>query len=84
MDIAYGKTAYVNGEKIEGLFVPRSSLKVGDYVSYIPDTTSAYSIPSTVSGYESEQTIEQENLMWQILNINGDGTMDLISSEPNS
>ena len=84
MDITYGKTAYVNGEKIEGLFVPRSSLKVGDYVSYIPDTTSTYSIPSTVSGYESEQTIEQENLMWQILNINGDGTIDLISSEPNS
>lgn len=82
IDIIYGKTAYVNGEKIEGLFVPRTSLKVGDYVSYSPDTASTYSIASTSSGYKSSQTIEQETLTWKILSINDDGTIDLISSNP--
>lgn len=82
IDIIYGKTAYVNGEKIEGLFVPRTSLKVGDYVSYSPDTASTYSIASTSSGYKSNQTIEQETLTWKILSINDDGTIDLISSNP--
>ena len=85
-DITYGKTAYVKGEKIEGVFVPRSSLKVGDYVSYTPDTaTTAYSLPSTVSGYSSDQTISQEkDLKWQIFSINDDGTIDLISSTSTS
>ena len=84
-DITYGKTAYVKGEKIEGVFVPRSSLKVGDYVSYTPDTATAYSLPSTVSGYSSDQTISQEkDLKWQIFSINDDGTIDLISSTSTS
>ena len=81
-DIAYGETAYVNGEKITGLFVPRSSLKIGDYVEYTPDAASAYSLPSSVSGSGSNQTINQDtSLTWQILNINNDGSIDLVSSE---
>ena len=81
-DITYGKTAYVDGKKITGIFVPRSSLKVGDYVDYTPDTASDYSLPSSVSGYTSNQTISQDtSLKWQILNINNDGTLDLISNK---
>ena len=79
MDIAYGETAYVNGEKITGIFVPRSSLKVGDYVNYVPDTASSYSLPNIVSGYTSNQSIEQENFKWRILSVNTDGTVELIS-----
>ena len=83
MDITYGKTAYVNGKKIEGLFVPRENLKVGDYVSYTPDTSEAYPLPTTVSGYINNQSIEQDrSLLWQILSVNNDGTVDLISSKP--
>ena len=80
-DITYGETAYVKGKKITGLFVPRDSLKIGDYVDYTPDTASAYSLPNTVSGCSSNQTINQEkSLTWQILSINDNGTIDLISS----
>ena len=85
MDIAYGETAYVDGEKITGLFVPRSSLEVGQYVEYIPDTTESYSLPNTVSGYTLNQTISQDtSLKWRIMSVNDDGTIDLISSAPTS
>ena len=79
-DITYGKTAYVNGEKITGFFVPRSSLKVGDYVDYKPDTASDYSLSSLASGNTSNQTIQQDTtLKWKIISINNNGTVDLVS-----
>ncbi len=58
-------------------------IKIGDYVNYTYDTVSdGYSLPSTQSGYTSNQTIKQPNtpLNWRILNIDKEnGTMDLIS-----
>ena len=84
-DITYGKTAYVDGEKITGLFVPRDSLKVGDYVDYTPDAASDYTIASNVSGYTSNQTISQDTaLKWRIMSVNTDGTLDLVSDKPTS
>lgn len=79
-DIAWGKTAYVNGKKVTGVYISRVGLKVGDYVNYIPDNAEDYYIPTTVSGASSNQTILQDkNLKWRILDINSDGTVDLIS-----
>lgn len=78
-DIAYGKTAYVDGKKITGLFVPKNNLKIGDFVEYTPDSADAYSVQGAYSGLSSDQSITQEDLKWQILNINDDGTIDLIS-----
>ena len=79
-DIMWGKTAYVNGQKITG---EKVTLKVGDYVNYVPDTAVSYSLPSTVSGYENNQNISQENFTWQIVGINkSDGTINIISNKP--
>ena len=78
-DIAYGETAYVDGKKITGLFVPKNNLKIGDFVEYTPDSADAYSVQGAYSGLSSDQSITQEDLKWQILNINDEGTIDLIS-----
>ena len=79
-DILYGKTAYVDGKKITGTYRTLGMLQVGDYVAYTPDTASNYLLSKTYSGYDTDQTISQEKLSWQILSINDDGTVDLISS----
>ena len=83
-DILYGKTAYVDGKKITGTYRTLGMLQVGDYIAYTPDTASNYSLSKTYSGYDTDQTISQEKLSWQILSINDDGTVDLISSKPTS
>lgn len=85
MDIAYGEVAYARGERIVGMYVNRGDVQVGDYVAYTPDTAESYSLPTTVSGYTSDQNITQNtSLTWQVLSINDDGTIDLISSAPTS
>ena len=59
--------------------------KVGDYVNYTPqNTTTSYNFEAKYSGNSSNQTINQETLKWRILNINDDGTIDLISDETTS
>ena len=83
MDIAYGEVAYARGERIVGMYVNRGDVQVGDYVAYTPDTAESYSLPTTVSGYTSDQSITQNtSLTWQVLSINDDGTIDLISNRP--
>ena len=63
----------------------RSNIQVGDYIAYTPDTASAYSLTNAVSGYgsaDSPQNIAQETLQWRVMNINADGSVDLISALP--
>ena len=62
--------------------VDLSKYKIGDYVNYTYDPAGSYSLSSTYSGYDSNQTIAQstETLKWRILNIDeAKGTVDLIS-----
>lgn len=56
-------------------------LKPGDFVNYTYDTvTDGYSLPAIYSGYTSDQSITQTmGLRWQILSINSDKTVTLIS-----
>ena len=72
------------------LTTDRSSLSVGDYVDYAPDTSSstyAYPLSSEVTGSSNNgSTYPQETtaLKWRIMSINDDGSVDLISATPTS
>lgn len=60
-------------------------VKVGDYVNYTPssvETSYAYFGEKYTSCTNAE--IGQEDLKWRVLNINSDGTIDLISESPTS
>lgn len=66
----------------------REGLKVGDYVDYTYDKAEDYVLSGEKSGYTKyrtttavEQTVKQEDLRWQIFNIDEEtGRVDLISS----
>lgn len=60
------------------------NLKVGDFVNYIPQKTlNSYTFLGEYTGeLWNNTTVYQENLQWRILNINENGTVDLISSTP--
>ena len=63
--------------------VDRTGLKVGDYVNYTYDDAESYLLTGEVSGYTSNQIINQvKELKWRILSINDDGTVDLVSENP--
>ncbi len=47
-------------------------MQVGDVVNYTPDTTTTYNLTSDKSGYDTEQTVDQETYTWKVLNINND------------
>ena len=56
-----------------------NDFKVGDYVSMTPTLTS-YTIPTSLTGYSKDQTINPSSLnLWRILKINDDDTIDMIS-----
>ena len=53
--------------------------KIGDYVNMIP-TSTEYIVPSNVTGYSSDQTINPSELsLWRVININDNDTIDLVS-----
>ncbi len=67
--------------------IVRPGLKVGDYVDYVPDVSDAnksYNLSKAYSGYNDDQVINQENCQWQILNIQDDGTVDLLANPTNT
>ena len=71
-------TGYAN---VDEIILP--TLKIGDYVAYTPDIASNYLIEAKYSGHTSNQTIPQDTtLKWQIMNINDDGTIQLIAEKP--
>ena len=55
-------------------------LKVGDYVSYVPETTvKEYNLKKEASGQDEDQIIAQdEQMKWRVFSINSDGTVDII------
>ena len=61
-------------------------VKIGDYVDYEPDNVDgAYDkFGEIYSGYANENIGQDDTLKWRVLNINTDGTVDLISDKPTS
>ncbi len=61
---------------LSGLY---TTAKIGDYVQMTPTSTS-YSIPTSLTGYTSAQTINPSELkLWRIIRFNDDGTIDMVS-----
>ena len=61
-------------------------VKIGDNVDYEPDNVDgAYDkFGEIYSGYANENIGQDDTLKWRVLNINTDGTVDLISDKPTS
>ncbi len=78
-----------NDKKIDGKIVDRvndGTIKVGDYVKYIPDTASTDTILQELNTYSGSSanttsTLTQESLNWRILDIKN-GQVRLISELP--
>ena len=53
--------------------------KLGDYVKMTP-TSKSYTVTTAMTGFPSNQMINPSELnLWRVININSDGTMDLVS-----
>ena len=62
----------------------KSTLALGDYVSYTPSKTS-YTTDTNMTGYTSTQTINPSELnLWRVISLNGNGTVDIISEHVSS
>lgn len=57
----------------------KSTLDLGDYISYTPEKKS-YTTDISKTGHTSTETIYPKELdLWRVLSINDDGTVDIIS-----
>ena len=76
-DIAWGKTAYVKGEKITGTYLTLGMLEKGDYVAMPNPTRGSSTVIAEDTGYSSDQsyTISSTNnqLNWRILGSDENG-----------
>ena len=63
-------------------------VKIGDLVNYTPDDKEEDEyydkFGETYSGYANGNIGQDDTLKWRVLNINTDGTVDLISDKPTS
>ncbi len=56
-----------------------TTAKIGDYVRMVPNLKS-YTIPTSLTGYTSTQTINPSELKtWRIIRFNDDGTIEMVS-----
>ena len=54
-------------------------IAVGEYISLVPDVQT-YSVPATLTGYDSDQTINPSELnLWRVIDIHSDGSFDAVS-----
>ena len=74
-ELAYHKDCPLGNECL----IKKTTLAVGDYVSYTPSKTS-YTTDTSKTGYSSTQTINPSELnLWRVFSVNQDGTADIVS-----
>ena len=62
----------------------KTTLALGDYVKMTP-TKSSYTTDTSKTGYSSTQTINPQELnLWRVIEINDDGTVEMISEHVSS
>ena len=59
--------------------IEMKKLRIGDYVDYIPNNNSSYTIDSQYSGESKSVTATVENLNWRVFDIKDNGMVELIS-----
>ena len=66
----------------EGYTYINDTIRVGDYVDYKPvNSNDSYVLRKELSGYVKDQTLYKKATKWVVLNINNDGSVDLISEK---
>lgn len=56
-----------------------NKIMVGDKVNYNPLVVGTYELSKTYSGYTKDQIIQRGTSNWKVLNINDNGTIDIIN-----
>ena len=59
------------------------TIKIGDYISYVPNGETSYSVSSTYSGLGNDQEISQRTMNWRVLDVKN-GQVRLISEKPST
>jgi len=80
---------YTGEQNSDPMTTDRSFLKVGDYIDYTPDTAENYiglgTSASEKSGSASNPVAgipQDTTLKWRVMNINDDGSVDIVSASP--
>ena len=74
-EISFAKTLY------DEVTDPNGSIKVGDYVTYTPDSTKSYPSPASENGWADQTYTVDTNTQWRVLGTEGNQVL-LISADP--
>ena len=82
----YTKEVSVTVNQFKGSILNDINIKIGDSVNYTYDEADDYTLSSTYSGSNSNQTIKQTTgLTWKVINVDKESdTVDIISENPTS
>ena len=74
VDIAKG---WIQNDKI--VTKGNTTVAIGDYVNYTYPAASAYSLPKELTGWDTDQSIEQvQGAKWRVLGANENGQLELL------
>ena len=74
-EISFAKTLY------DEVTDPNGSIKIGDYVTYTPDSTKSYPSPASENGWANQTYTVDTNTQWRVLGTEGNQVL-LISADP--